>query len=415
MTGSTLTLDQARQKLLSRIRCSKGHEIIQLSEALGRVLSDNLVSDIAVPPKDNSAMDGIAINCEDATELKTCLKISQRITAGTAPEKLETGTAARIFTGGEVPEGANAVIIQENCEFSENDTTVLINKVPQARDNIRPMGQDIQVGASIVERGTKLNAVHLGLIASVGIDQVCVFKKIKVAIFSTGDELVEPGNPLKPGQIYNSNRAMLIALCVQLGFDVTDLGVVKDDLEATKQALIEAAASADIIITSGGVSVGDEDHLKPAIEQLGQMNLWKIHMKPGKPVAYGEINCGDGASAPILGLPGNPVSTYVVFLVIGVPILQALQGQLSDTSNNLLEGFLVESGFDKKAQSREEFIRVKLNSKSAQIKVADVFNNQSSGVLTSLAWADGLVRQYAGKPIVKGDSVTFIPLQNGLI
>ena len=304
-----------------------------------------------------------------------------------------------------MPAGADAVVIQENCDY-DSPAQVTINKMVEANANVRPAGQDIAKGATVVKKGQRLNAIDLSLLASIGLTQVSVYRALKVAIFSTGDELAEPGQKLKPGQIYNSNRTLLIALCRQLGFIPVDCGTVEDTFDATKKALTLAAKEADVIISSGGVSVGEEDHVKPAVEALGTLDLWKVQMKPGKPVAYGKV-----AEVPFLGLPGNPVSSYIVFQLLGVPLLKTLQGELSQLPNY----YPVKSGFDKKLTRREEYIRVKLERNEFGELLALPFTNLSSGVMSSLSWADGLVRHAVDQEILLGDVLDYFPLNDGLL
>ncbi len=398
-----ITVDQARQHFADAVECMQNAEIVPLNKALMRIVASDIVSEIDVPPADNSAMDGFAVNSADLKDI-TELPVSQRIQAGVNPSLLTRGTAARIFTGGELPSGADAVVIQENCDYSANETKVTINKPVQAAENVRPKGQDISSGETIIKKGTRISAVDLALIAAIGKSEVSVFSPIKVAVFSTGSELVEPGQPLQSGQIYNSNRTMLMAACEQLGYATIDCGIVEDTLEATKEALKKASEQADVIISSGGVSVGEEDHIKPAIEALGELEYWKVQMKPGKPVVLGKI-----AKTPIIGLPGNPVSSYIVFQLLALPLLQKLQGQ----TPSQLSSYPVIAGFDKKSVTREEFIRVRLNRINNQPTTVETFDNQSSGVLSSLSWADGLVRQYIDQAINKGDKVDFLPFYEG--
>jgi len=401
-----ITVTQAQKDSLASISCQQDSQVVLLADALGRVASANVVSPIQIPPSDNSAMDGFAVRASDLNDsADTCLDVSQRIPAGAQPSPLTMGTAARIFTGGVVPEGADAVVIQENCEFDARDQ-VRIKKAVTSGANIRPAGQDIAQGTVVVYKGKKLTAIDLSLLASIGCTHVRVFMPLKVAIFSTGDELVEPGQALKPGQIYNSNRTLLIALCRQLGFTAIDCGTVQDTLDATKAALADAAKNADVIISSGGVSVGEEDHVKPAVEALGSLDLWKVQMKPGKPVAYGRI-----VKVPFLGLPGNPVSSFVVFQLLGLPLLQTLQGQDWQTPT----AFKIKAGFDKKITTREEYIRVRLERDGSGELVANVFENLSSGVMSSLSWADGLVRQNIDQQIGVGDMLDYLPLNDGLL
>lgn len=398
-----ITVAQARKQLSehSKIRAT---ETVSIAKALGRVASADVVSGLDIPPSDNSAMDGFAVKSADLKSAQTVLSISQRIPAGSSPVALLAGTAARIFTGGVMPHGADAVVIQENCEFSDQQVTVL--KPVSAYANVRPLGQDISKGAKVISKGQKISAIDISLLASIGHANVEVFQPLIVAIFSTGDELIEPGKPLRVGQIYNSNRPLLTALCGQIGCTVFDCGIVEDTLEATKIALANAAQHADVIISSGGVSVGEEDHVKPAVESLGELSLWKVQMKPGKPVAFGHIN-----SVPFLGLPGNPVSSFTVFQLLGVPLLQSLQGQ------NIGEPlhYSIVSNFDKPTTTREEYIRVKLVRNDQGQMLAERFPNLSSGVMSSLSWADGLVRQPIDASISKGGLVDFFPLREAML
>jgi molybdopterin molybdotransferase len=398
-----ITLAQARLQL-QRLQLELETESVPIARALGRVASSEAVSSLAIPPADNSAMDGFAVRAADLNAQRTSLPISQRIPAGLAPEPLVAGTAARIFTGGVMPLGADTVVIQEHCDYDEIIVTPL--KEVSSGANIRPKGQDISLGAKVVSAGQKLSAIDISLLASIGHASVKVYRPLKVALFSTGDELVEPGQALKVGQIYNSNRPLLIALCEQMGFLPYDCGTVEDTLEATQLALVEASKNADVIISSGGVSVGEEDHIKPAVEALGELALWKVQMKPGKPVAFGRI-----AGVPFLGLPGNPVSSFTVFQLLGVPLLNSLQGQ------NVVEQIIypVAAAFSKPISSREEYIRVKIERDSNGDLHANRFPNLSSGVMSSLSWADGLVRQDIDSAIQVGQKLAFLPLRDAML
>ncbi len=393
---------------------AKEIETVVLAQALGRVSAQAVYSVLDIPPENNSAMDGIAINSADFREVDAGipLLISQRIPAGQAPEPLQRGTAARIFTGGVIPAGADCVVIQENCQFFDDSpsstgpnpqSSVQILSKPNPGDNIRPAGQDIQHGAEVIAQGQVLNPVDISLLSSIGVSKVAVRRRLKVAIFSTGDELVEPGHALKSGQIYNSNRVLLHLLCQQFGAEVIDIGLVEDTQPATEKALLDAADKADLIISSGGVSVGDEDHIKPAVENIGTLDFWKVQMKPGKPVAFGRIE-----NSVFMGLPGNPVSSFVVFQLMAAPLLQALQG----VKVSLPKAISVRSNFDKSESSRDEYIRVRLSTNEDGTSVVERFGNLSSGVLSSLSWADGLVKQSANNTIKSGDLLDFLPLRN---
>jgi len=402
-----ITVKQAQIKLIESLACQQETELVSIDHALGRVAAKDVVSSLMVPQTDNSAMDGFAVNSSDFKNFdrEQTMQVTQRIPAGTKPKPLQAGTAARIFTGGVMPIGADAVVIQENCLFKSSDM-ITIKKSVTAKENVRPAGQDINIGEIVVKKGQRLSAVDLSLVTAIGHNSIYVFKPLTVAIFSTGDELAEPGEMLKLGQIYNSNRTLLTTLCKQLGFKVVDIGIIEDTLEDTKTALLEAAKRADFILSSGGVSVGEEDHVKPAVEALGTLDLWKVQMKPGKPVAYGQI-----AGTPLLGLPGNPVSSFIVFQLLGVPALLSLQGQTIE----LPRSFSVESGFEKKCVTREEYIRVQLQIDDTGKRLALPFKNLSSGVLSSLTWADGLVRQNIDQTICIGDSLEYLPLNNGML
>jgi len=403
-----LKLDEVQRILSSVPPAELAIEDIVLADALGRIAAEDVFSSIDIPPSDNSAMDGFAIRYEDIAEQeRVTLEVSQRVPAGSIPAPLASGTAARIFTGANLPEGADTVVIQENCDHLHDisGATVEVLKIPEKGANIRPKGQDITVGAKVIKKGQRLNAIDLSLLASIGKASVKVFERLKVAIFSTGDELAEPGHELKAGQIYNSNRPLLWALCQKLGFVPVDCGIVEDTLPATKDALRGAASKAHLVLSSGGVSVGEEDHIKPAIESIGKLEMWKVQIKPGKPVAYGSVD-----KAAFLGLPGNPVSSFVVFQLLAVPLMRALQGEERCHSQT----FQVLAGFDKKITTREEFIRVKLRQEEGRL-VADRFPNLSSGVLSSLSWADGLVRQNIDCSITSGDSVDFYPLREAML
>lgn len=373
-------------------------EVVGLLAAHGRVLAEDVIAGVDVPPRDNSAMDGIALRFADlAPGQDTTLPISQRIPAGHVSLPLQVGTAARIFTGAELPDGADTVVMQEDCIFAEEQVTV--PATVRGRDNVRPQGQDIAKGSQLLPVGTRLGPAHIGLLASVGRAEVSTYKPLTVALFSTGDELVEPGQALAPGQIYNSNRYTLATVLRQLGFAVLDLGMVGDTLEATRATLQKARDSgADVILTSGGVSVGEEDHVKAAVESLGQIDLWKVAIKPGKPLAFGRVG-----EVPFIGLPGNPQSVWITFLLLARPFLLRLQGQ----DQVLPKPVPVPAGFViKKVQNRREYVRVRLVA-GPQGLCLEKHGNQSSGVLSSAVWADGLALVEAGRAVKDGDLLEF--------
>ena len=399
-------LDQALAELLAHATLLPGSDTVATFDADGRVLLQDAISPLQVPPQDNSAMDGYAVRCLDVAQAGAVLPVSQRIPAGSVGTPLQAGTAARIFTGAPLPPGADAVLMQEDCEAlaGQDAGQVQINAVPQPGQWVRRAGEDITRGAVVLQAGTRLTPAELGLAASIGLAQLPVARRPRVALFSTGDELVMPGavapQDMRPGAIYNSNRFVLRALLLRMGCEVTDVGIVPDRLDATIDALKAASHGHDVILTSGGVSVGEEDHLKPAVEALGQLDLWQIGMKPGKPFAYGRVQSPQG-STHFMGLPGNPVASFVTFLLLVRPFLLRLQGvqQVAPSATPMRADFA-----RPKADARREFLRVQRNADGG----LSLFGNQSSGVLTSAAWGDGVVDNPAGQTIAPGDVVRFI-------
>lgn len=397
-------LDEALAELLAQAAPLAGTDTVNTFDADGRVLAQAATSPLQVPPNDNSSMDGYAVRCADVPAAGVELPVAQRIPAGAFGVPLAAGTAARIFTGAPVPEGADAIVMQEDCEALDGDR-VRVNAVPAQGQWIRRAGEDITRGAEVLAAGTRLTPAELGLAASIGLGTLQVARRPRVALFSTGDELVMPGDvppaQMKPGAIYNSNRFFLRAMLLRLGCEVSDLGIVPDRREATVAALREAAQGHDLILTSGGVSVGEEDHIKPAVERLGTLQLWQIAMKPGKPFAYGQIPHA-GGSAHFMGLPGNPVSSFVTFGLLVRPFLLRLQG----VHDFAPKAIAATAGFDwPRADKRREFLRVRQGADGT----LELFPNQSSGVLTSAAWADGVVDNPAGQTIARGDTVRFLP------
>ena len=398
-------LDEALAELLGHAQALADHEEVSTFDADGRVLAQDLVSALQVPPQDNSSMDGYALRCADLTGPNPVLTVSQRIAAGASGAPLTAGTAARIFTGAPVPVGADAIVMQEDCELlpAEGDglSAIRLRKLPLPGQWIRRAGEDVTRGAVVLASGARLTPASLGLAASIGLDRLQVARRPRVALFSTGDELVMPGEvapeQMKPGSIYNSNRFFLRALLHRLGCDVSDLGIVPDRRDATLAALQLAAQEHDLILTSGGVSVGEEDHIKPAVQTLGRLDLWQIAIKPGKPFAYGRVQ-----DAHFIGLPGNPVSSFVTFLLLVRPFLLKLQGAL-DLAPEIIA---LPAHFTwPRADKRREFLRVRRNAAGG----LDLFENQSSGVLTSAVWGDGLVDNPPGQTIAPGDLVRFVP------
>ena len=401
-----LPLDEALARLLTFATPALDAESVPVGDADGRVLAQEVVSALHVPPHDNSSMDGYALRCTDIAAPGVQLSVSQRIAAGSSGTPLPVGTAARIFTGAPVPAGADAVVMQEDCqalpvgEGAAELPQIQINARPIPGQNIRRAGEDVARGDVVLSRGQRLGPAELGLAASIGMASLTVARRPRVALFSTGDELVMPGSvapqDMPPGAIYNSNRFFLRSLLRRMGCVVSDLGIVPDQREATVQALREAALSHDVILTSGGVSVGEEDHIKPAVQSLGTLDLWQIAIKPGKPFAHGRI--GD---AHFLGLPGNPVSSFVTFLVLVRPFLLQLQGARSVA----MQTVAARADFTwAKPDKRREFLRARRNAQGG----LDLFANQSSGVLTSAVWGDGLIDNPPGCNIAPGDTVRFV-------
>ncbi|MBP6007835.1 MAG: molybdopterin molybdotransferase MoeA [Rhodoferax sp.] len=394
------SLDDALTQLLALATHLSETEQVATFDADGRVLAQDVVSALHVPPQDNSSMDGYALRCADLSDSTFGLPVSQRIAAGSSGTPLAAMTMARIFTGAPIPPGADAVVMQEDCTV-QPDGGVRVLSTPQPGQWIRRAGEDVARGTVVLSKGQRLTPAELGLAASIGMSHLTVARRPRVALFSTGDELVMPGEVapecMMPGAIYNSNRFFLKALLVRMGCDVTDLGIVPDKLQATVEALRTAAQHHDLILTSGGVSVGEEDHIKPAVQSLGHLDLWQIAIKPGKPFAYGRVS-----DAHFIGLPGNPVSSFVTFLLLVRPFLLKLQGvcALAPVSIAVRADFTWARG-----DKRQEFLRVRRNASGG----LDLFLNQSSGVLTSAVWGDGLVDNPPGQTIAPGDLVRFIP------
>lgn len=404
------SLDDALAELLAAAQPLEGAETVSTFDADARVLASDIVSALQVPAHDNSSMDGYALRCADLVGLQARLRVTQRIAAGSSGSALQPGCAARIFTGAPIPPGADAVVMQEDCELqSQPDTAtdagqvdplLRVLQVPQPGQWIRRAGEDVTLGSVVLQRGRRLGPAELGLAASIGMDRLQVSRRPRVALFSTGDELVMPGQvapeAMQPGSIYNSNRFFLRAMLQRLGCSVSDLGIVPDQRAATVQAMREAARDNDLVLTSGGVSVGEEDHVKPAVSELGRLDLWQIAIKPGKPFAHGRIG-----QAHFIGLPGNPVSSFVTFLLLVRPFLLRLQG----VDDPQPQPVVLRADFSwLRPDRRREFLRVRRNGAGG----LDLFANQSSGVLTSAVWGDGLVDNAPGACIAQGDPVRFL-------
>jgi len=391
-----LSVAEAQAFMLGAARPVTEVELVDTMRANGRVLATAQTSTLNVPERDNTQMDGYAVRASDCASGAASLPVSQRIAAGHVGQPLQPGTAARIFTGALLPDGADCVVMQEQCTAA--DGVVTVNHVPQAGEWVRRQGEDIRAGGEILGAGRRLRSQEMGLAASVGLAQLSVLRKLRVAVFFTGDELAMPGEPLVPGAVYNSNRFTLRGLLENLGCEITDLGIVPDSLEATRAVLRQAAQGNDLIITSGGVSVGEEDHIKPAVEAEGRLNMWQIAVKPGKPLAFGEVN-----EAFFIGLPGNPVSSFVTFLLFVRPFILRLQGVAGSLAPR---SYQLPAAFERlKADKRNEFLRAKVNDEGK----LELFANQSSGVLTSTVWGDGLIDCPPGLSIARGDMLRFIP------
>jgi molybdopterin molybdotransferase len=399
-TGHLMPVEAALERLLEMADATRilDRERLPLAEVQGRVLADDLLSTLDLPPWPNSAMDGYALRMADWTGVP--LVVSQKIFAGQAPAPLKPGTCARIFTGAPVPAGADCVEMQENAEV-QPDERVTFSEAMTAGQNIRPQGQETTVGELILPAGTRLGPIEQGLAASLGCAELEVVRKIRVAVLSTGDELIEPGQALGPGQIYNSNRVLLCSWLQQLGCEVIDAGILPDDLATTRERL-GGLKNVDLILSTGGVSVGEADFLGIALREEGELSLWKLAIKPGKPLTFGHFR-----GVPVIGLPGNPASTLVTFALLARPYLLRRLG-VKDVEPLKVQ---VPCGFDWPVSgNRREYLRGRLENGRAII-----YKNQSSGVLRSAAWADGLVEVLEGRTLVAGDSVSFIPLSEVLI
>ncbi len=390
-----MPVEQALERLLALAEAAPITETerVSLAEAEGRVLATELVATLDLPPWPNSAMDGYALRLADLQGEP--LPVSQRIFAGHAPEPLQPGTCARIFTGAPMPAGADCVEMQENTEVLE-DGRVRFLEALTLDQNVRPQGQETRKGEQVMAAGTRLGPIELGLAATLGHAELQVVRRVRVAVLSTGDELVEPGLPLGPGQIYNSNRRLLVSWLQRLGCEVRDMGIVPDNLERTRECL-GALGDVDLILSTGGVSVGEADYLGAALREAGELALWKLAIKPGKPLTFGHYR-----GVPVLGLPGNPASTLVTFGLLTRPYLLRRQGVADVTPLR----FEVPAGFEwTKAGTRREYLRARID--QGQVRI---YKNQSSGVLRSAAWAEGLVEVREGSTPKPGDNVPFIPL-----
>ncbi|KTC43253.1 molybdenum cofactor biosynthesis protein MoaA [Pseudomonas fluorescens ABAC62] len=398
-TGTLLPVEDALAQLLAMAEAApiREQDTLPLADCDGRVLAHDLISSLDLPPWPNSAMDGYAVRLADWNGEP--LVVSQRIFAGQAPQPLTAGTCARIFTGAPVPEGADCVEMQENAVVHADDRVSFTEPLSLGQ-NIRPRGQETTAGELVLTVGTRLGPIELGLAASLGHDRLAVIRRPRVAVLSTGDELIEPGLPLGPGQIYNSNRRVLCSWLARMGCEVIDAGILPDDLEQTRLRL-GGLGSADLILSTGGVSVGEADFLGIALREEGELALWKLAIKPGKPLTVGHFR-----GVPVIGLPGNPASTLVTFALLARPYLLRRQG-VQDVEPLRFE---VPVGFSwPKPGNRREYLRGRIEQGKAII-----YRNQSSGVLRSAAWAEGFVEVLEGTTLEEGDRVNFIPLSEVL-
>lgn len=406
MAAALTPVGQALDTILAAVTPPPATERKPLLAALGAVLAEDISSTVDVPPCDNSAMDGYAVRCADlqrASNPQMTLPLSLRIAAGAAPGRLPDGTAARIFTGAPIPEGADAVVLQEDTALQGE--RVVFAELPQPRQHIRPAGQDIAAGSRVLAAGRRLRPQDIGVLASIGRVDVVVYRPLKIAVVSTGDELVEPGQRLPAGSIYNSNRYTLAALLTALGFEVVDGGIVADDFKGTCDQFAKLAAKADVVLSSGGVSVGEEDHVKAAVNALGSLALWKLNIKPGKPVAFGHIHRDSGV-VPFIGLPGNPSSVFVTFVLLARPFLLRCQGQL-DCEPVAVQ---LSADFDwRRAGKRQEYLRARVETEGGR-QLVRLYPNQSSGVLLSTSWANALVVIPPNTTVARGEPVRVLLL-----
>ena len=402
-SDSLMSADDALAFLIESAVISNHTELSSLDDSIGRILAEDIHSRINVPGFDNSAMDGytIALDENNLSKANQTFNVVDRITAGSTGNELKKGNAARIFTGAPIPKGANTVVMQEECQTSEDGSQITIKRAVELNENIRPTGNDILKNDVILKVGKKIEPEDISLAASVGIGELKVFKKLKVGVFFTGDELVEPGQSLTAGKIYNSNRYALVSLLKNAGCKVMNLGNIKDNFDSTCDALESLSKKCNLIMTTGGVSVGEEDHVKPAVEKLGSINLWKIKMKPGKPLAFGHVR-----NIPFIGLPGNPVSSFVTYCIFALPFIKKMQGS-SSFKNDAIK---VKTNFDcKRGKPRREYARVQIDY-SSEIPMASLYPKQGSDVMSSVVWADGIIEIPENTTFDSGTILDYYPL-----
>lgn len=404
--GGMTPLDDALARLAVDYACAVGTETVGLKDAAGRILAENVVAGFNVPPSAASAMDGYGLSLAGlpssaATGEPLRFTVVGRVPAGSVfAGGVEAGQAVRIFTGAAVPAGVDAVAIQEECRAE--DGAVVVPVAPKPGDNIRPAGEDMAAGAVALQAGARLRPQEIGMAAALGRRELTVRKRLRVALFSTGDELREPGDEKPPGAVYDANRYGVGALLTAAGCDVCDLGILPDRREAVRAALESASGTADLIVATGGMSVGEEDHVKDAVNALGRLDLWRLALKPGKPLGLGRI--GDAA---FLGLPGNPVSALIACMLVGRPLALRLGGAARWLPTRTL--VVADFAFRKKP-GRREFLRVWTTPGPDGRPLAKKFANDSSGVLTSMVEADGLLDVPAESVAVNpGDLLGFYP------
>lgn len=402
--GSEPVLDfaTARERLLGFAQPIREWETLPLFDALGRVLAASVSAPCDIPPNPNSALDGYAIATRDlAGAGETRLRVTQRIVAGAVGEPLCAGEAARIFTGAALPPGADAIVAQESARREGDE--VYFSYRPRPWADVRLTGSDLAAGEMILEQGRRLRPQDIALAASAGVAELPVYLPLRVAVLCTGDELVEPGNALPVGRIYNANRYLIPAQLKALGLEVLAIERVGDSLDATLDALRTAMASADVVMTTGGVSVGEEDYVRAAIERLGRLMMWRVNIKPGRPFTFGQLG---EAQVPLIGLPGNPVSAFLNFALFARPFLLRMQGMVDDCQAS----FWLPADFDwLKPSSRREFLRARMEPDEAGRPVR-LYPHQGSSALKSAAWANGIAVIPEGRTLRRGDLVEFIPL-----
>ena len=399
--GPMLSVDEAVALITARVTAVRETETVSLEQADGRVLAHDIAAPLPLPPFTNSAVDGYAVESRDLPrEAERAIPVAGRVPAGASAQAAARGHAVRIFTGAPMPEGTDTVFMQEDVRIDDNGHVVL---PPGLRPgaNVRPAGEDIPLGHVALKAGQRLRPQDVALAAAFGLARLDVARRIRVAVFSTGDELAAPGTPRAPAQLFDSNRFMLLAMLRRLGCEVDDLGILRDQSAALAKALQKAAAGHDLILTTGGVSTGEEDHVKAGVESVGRLVLWRMAIKPGRPVAMGII-----AGTPFIGLPGNPVASFVTFVHVVRPTVLALSGAAITHSLPMP----VRAAFSyKKKSGRREYVRVTLRKREDGVLEAVKFPREGAGLLSSLVDTDGLAE--LGEAVTRvepGDTIGFL-------